>query len=96
MTTTSCPDREQLRGYLVGTLPEEQAEAVAAHLTSCAKCRRTVDALEGLPDAMIGALRQTADRDAYSEEPEYKEALQRLRALPVQSLRIRPPSRLPA
>ena len=83
MTATSCPDRERLYGYLVGTLPEEHAETVAEHLTSCATCRRTVEALEGLPDAVIGALRRTADHDAYSEEPEYKEALQRLRSFPI-------------
>ncbi len=42
----SCPSAEQLDRLIAGTLPDAEAEALAAHIDSCATCRRSV---EGAP-----------------------------------------------
>ncbi len=69
MNAPRCPDKETLFGYVVGTIAEDAAEAVAAHLLACRLCEQTVEALEGLSDTVVSALQQAAPGDAYAEEP---------------------------
>ena len=79
MTVASCPDKETLFGYLLGKIPESDAEAVAAHLVGCAVCEQTVRALEGISDTLISALRQPAPELVHAAEPEVRQVLERLR-----------------
>ena len=83
MNTPRCPDKETLFGYVVGTITEEVAEAVAQHLLICRVCEQTIEALEGLSDTVVSALQQAAPRDAYAEEPACQQVLQQLQALRV-------------
>ena len=80
MDITTCPDREKLSGYVVGTIAEQEAAAVAAHLEQCSSCQRTVEELEGLSDPMLSALRQPADAAQYGNEPACRHVLEKLRA----------------
>ena len=83
MNTPRCPDKETLFGYVVGTITEDVAEAVAQHLLACRVCEQTIEALEGLSDTVVSALRQAAPSDAYAEEPACQQVLQQLQALRV-------------
>ncbi len=83
MNAPRCPDKETLFGYVVGTITEDVAEAVAQHLLACRACEQTIEALEGLSDTVVSALRQAAPSDAYAEEPACQEVLQQLQALRV-------------
>jgi serine/threonine protein kinase len=85
MKTTSCPDKESLFGYVVGTIPEAKAEAVTAHLAICQECQETVETLEGLSDTMLSALRHPAEGDAFADEPECRQVLKKLRLLQLGS-----------
>ena len=78
-----CPDKETLFGYVVGTIAEDAAEAVAAHLLACRLCEQTVEALEGLSDTVVSALQQAAPGDAYAEEPACRQLVEQLQALRV-------------
>jgi anti-sigma-K factor RskA len=42
-------------GYLLGTLDAAEREAFAAHLATCARCRRELEELRGLPDLLAQA-----------------------------------------
>ena len=83
MNAPRCPDKETLFGYVVGTITEDVAEAVAQHLLACRACEQTIEALEGLSDTVVSALRQAAPSDAYAEEPACRQVLQQLQALRV-------------
>ena len=83
MIAPHCPDKETLFGYVVGTITEDVAEAVAQHLLACRVCEQTIEALEGLSDTVVSALQQAAPRDAYAEEPACQQVLQQLQALRV-------------
>src|SRR5581483_1751677 len=49
----NCPQaRERLPEMLYGGLPPEAAAAVAAHLAGCAACRRELDALQQVRQAL--------------------------------------------
>ena len=75
---TSCPNKEALFGYLVGAIPEQAAEQIAQHVDVCQECERTVQALEGLSDTVITALRHQVRSDTFAEEPALQQALSRL------------------
>ncbi|NLY01664.1 MAG: protein kinase, partial [Rhodopirellula sp.] len=84
MKTATCPSREMLFGYTVGTVAEDAAEQIASHLSGCSECDQAVQALETSADTMISALRQTPQEDLHLAEPEFREAMQRLRKLRLQ------------
>lgn len=46
MSATSCPQTEELYAYLLGTLPEEAAVGLKAHLANCGTCAAAVRAME--------------------------------------------------
>jgi serine/threonine protein kinase len=75
MVASACPDREQLSGYVLGTLPEESFEAVAEHVESCPGCEATVVDLETQPDLVIQQLRTAPPTDSFLAEPGYREVL---------------------
>ncbi|NUQ64445.1 MAG: SUMF1/EgtB/PvdO family nonheme iron enzyme [Pirellulales bacterium] len=79
MSNDSCPSQELLFGYLVGTIPEAEADRIAAHLAACAGCEQTIQALEKRPDTMVSALRQRVPHDAHPPEAQLREIQNRLR-----------------
>jgi serine/threonine protein kinase len=81
MVASACPDREQLAGYVRGTLPEESFEAVAEHVESCPNCEATVLDLESHPDRVIEQLRTAPPADPFLEEPGCREVMARTKQL---------------
>ncbi len=79
MMTAECPSEEMLRGYLVGNVPEHEAESVARHIQGCRRCEEAAQAMEVRGDTMIAALRRPVRSDAFLGEPEFGQVLEKLR-----------------
>ena len=60
MKDADCPSREQLSAYLLGGLPEDEADRLTRHITNCPRCESTIDSLKTLSDRQVDRLRQTA------------------------------------
>lgn len=100
MKTSTCPSREELLGYLEGTIGEEEAARVAAHLAVCRKCDKTAEALEAQqPDTVVTALRQPVEPNPYAAEPACQQALERMQGLgagqPAAQSPMSPPPTIP-
>ncbi|MFH1922451.1 MAG: SUMF1/EgtB/PvdO family nonheme iron enzyme [Planctomycetota bacterium] len=81
MNATSCPDRNRIAAYALGTLSEAKAAELAAHLETCMHCDSTVQSLDNIADPVVDSLRQSPAEDPYVVEPEYRRALAELRVL---------------
>lgn len=76
-----CPHHGLLIGYALGTIPEEQAEAVAEHVETCAACEATVEGLESEGDTVVNCLRRPTPPPAETDSPECREAIARAEAI---------------
>jgi len=63
------PSREELSGYVLGTLPEPAARQVEEHLAECPACEDTIVQLEAGGDTVVERLRQPAPADPLEQEP---------------------------
>lgn len=54
----SCPERNRLRAYSLGTLAAETAVDLEAHVTECAGCQERLESLEQAADDLILGLRR--------------------------------------
>jgi eukaryotic-like serine/threonine-protein kinase len=83
MSGTACPSGEELGRFAVGDLDAATLTRVAGHVEGCAACESALQALDGLTDPLLTALRQpvctsgddvpaallTAARSALDSEP---------------------------
>lgn len=53
------PSKNELSDFLLGKLPEEQCDQVAAHLEVCGPCEETIRALEARGDTLLDRVRET-------------------------------------
>jgi WD40 repeat protein len=53
MPRTSCPTTAELMAFLLGDLPEEVLEEIAAHLEQCPRCEVVAQTLEGQTDPIL-------------------------------------------
>jgi serine/threonine-protein kinase len=60
--TGNCPCDKDIRAFLLGELPDEQASALAAHLEACPRCEAVAKQLEAITDPAVRALRLALDR----------------------------------
>jgi hypothetical protein len=66
----------------LGTLSEDEAQALHQHLGVCPECDARLDALDQAADTAIHALRsETVPEDAFATEPDCMQALDRAAAL---------------
>lgn len=79
MNAASCPSKEALLGYHTGSVPEDVAQAIAAHLTTCRECEQTAQSLEAVPDPLVIALREQPPEDILPGESDIQEVLEKLR-----------------
>ena len=80
MSDSICPQREALRSYCAGKLPEAATESVAEHVDSCPSCQALLVTLDDMGDTLLARLRLSAKEDDYVEEPQCQEALARAEA----------------
>ena len=58
MPSRGCVTDLELRAFLLGDLPEPQADDVSSHLESCPDCEAAAGRLDGLSDRMIRSLQR--------------------------------------
>ena len=75
------PSREELANYLLGKLPEDQAESVIAHLEGCVACDDTMQSLQPAPDTVIEKLHGGPPADPLAEESSCRDMVQRISEL---------------
>ena len=75
MVATDCPSRETLLQYSLGTLPDQQRDALDEHLDSCPDCQATMMTLDDAGDTLIGHLRSPLSSADVLAEPELQDAL---------------------
>ncbi len=79
--SSPCPEPEQLRAFVLGKLPEEASDAIAAHLDHCPACESTISGMDRMNDTLVSQLCVPAAQSKYIEEPQCREALQRVKAM---------------
>jgi hypothetical protein len=80
----TCFTREKLSAYAIGLLVEEESDAIAAHLDTCADCVATLTTLDDANDPFVRRLRRWFDlseADPYRDEFECNLAVARARLL---------------
>jgi serine/threonine protein kinase len=68
--TSICPDRTELEGFAVGTLPAPESARVALHIERCAGCEEALEALDHVADPFVSRLRRSTGSESPDAEPE--------------------------
>jgi hypothetical protein len=61
MSHVCCPSREELLGFHLGTLSDQQIDGVANHLEDCRTCQTHLQTLDDRTDCVISVLRRPVD-----------------------------------
>jgi eukaryotic-like serine/threonine-protein kinase len=69
MGAADCPDRAELQGFAIGSLPGPLFAQVAAHVEECADCEATLQVLDRLADPLLSQLRRLDGTDDSEPEP---------------------------
>jgi eukaryotic-like serine/threonine-protein kinase len=83
MGMTNCPDRAELEGFALGSLPGPLFARIAAHIELCNDCEAALQALDHLADPLFSQLRRldgTGDSEAEPVPVELIEAARSARA----------------
>ncbi|MDA1054233.1 MAG: protein kinase [Planctomycetota bacterium] len=75
MLTELCPDRQQLRDFVTGRLPESSLDAIAEHLETCNECESNIATLDSESDSFINELKCPAGDESFINEYEFHEAV---------------------
>ena len=69
MGAADCPDRAELQGFAIGSLPGPLFAQVAAHVEECADCEAMLQVLDRLADPLLSQLRRLDGTDDSESEP---------------------------
>ena len=69
MPGRGCVTDLELRAYLLGDLPEPEADSVTSHLDSCPGCEAAAGRLDGLSDRMIRSLQRVLGEESRGPLP---------------------------
>jgi serine/threonine protein kinase len=58
MVDSGCPDRNELHGFVMGSVSRGQLTRIASHIETCSACDAIVQSLEGMADPLLSKLRQ--------------------------------------
>ena len=72
------PNRDKLADYLLGKLPEDQADEIIAHLEDCVSCDDTMQSLQPTPDTVIEKLHGAPAPDPLADEEGCRDMVQRI------------------
>src|SRR5690349_17386722 len=75
MPRASCPTFAELTAFLLGDLPENTLDEVAAHLEQCPCCEAAAQAREGLTDPLLTPFHSAAKAFANRCKPELPERI---------------------
>src|SRR5690349_19086142 len=76
MNKISCPNVDELKGFVRCSVTEQQADQIAEHLEGCPNCEETVVALERDGDTVARHIRQAMSETTFAHEPECEQILQ--------------------
>jgi WD40 repeat protein len=85
MPAPTCPRRDDLDRFLAGSLADDLAEAVSAHVDGCADCQERIHDLARAREADPFELRLRAPPGEFESEPELLQGLARAGAVGSQS-----------
>ena len=77
MPLHNCPSQADLLAFVQGALSADRAAKVDAHLNTCPTCDATVSQMERQSDPLLKWLHSGAPPDAFTAEPECREAIRR-------------------
>jgi serine/threonine protein kinase len=80
MPATTCPDTAELSRFVTGELPGAVFARVAEHVSHCADCENTLEALDDVADLLLTQVRESA-RQNVDLEPVPSELLNAARSL---------------
>ncbi len=63
MESDHCQPAETLKAYASGQLTDEEAEALADHVTDCPVCEETLAGFDDTADSFVGAVRDAGDEE---------------------------------
>src|ERR1700756_451210 len=69
MGASSCPDRTELEGFVVGSLPGPAFARVVDHVARCEACEAALQALDRVVDPLLSQLRRLSGTDAPEDDP---------------------------
>ena len=95
MVPSYCPPRRQFSDYLVGALPDRDAELLDAHLAKCENCRKIMQELDTVQDELVRTLRNLPGRDELEKEAGRFAALAALQVLESRALQSAAKAELP-
>ena len=72
------PSPDKLADYLLGKLPEDQADEIIAHLEDCPACDDTMQSLQPTPDTVIEKLQGAPPADPITEESSCRDMVRRI------------------
>jgi Leucine-rich repeat (LRR) protein len=74
----NCPSYQELEEFAVGAASDAAGDAIAGHLSGCARCDQVVAQLERGGDSVLTGLR-IAVKSEYSQEPDCRQAIELLK-----------------
>src|SRR5437868_15459811 len=80
MNVCTCPDRQALNDYLLGTIDSAGEEAIDEHLEGCTTCQTAIDALDADAHADFACLRTPSAEDT-ADEPTLRRLTKRALAI---------------
>jgi formylglycine-generating enzyme required for sulfatase activity/tRNA A-37 threonylcarbamoyl transferase component Bud32 len=84
MNVCTCPEREQLRDYVLGKLDAVHHQAIEEHLDECSSCEQLVERLEGSSDAVLEHLHQPRTPVPSFDDSALRQLVAQVRTLAVQ------------
>jgi serine/threonine protein kinase len=82
MKSTSCPEPDQLKGFMLGELSEPELSVLGEHISTCKKCTDTIAGLDA-DDTLHSQLRDGAAKVEMFMSEVDSEAMQRIKELPA-------------
>src|SRR5262245_48560142 len=77
----NCPERDELAGFVSGSLSSERVDSVASHVEECPVCEETVRSLETSADGLLGQLRLAPPADSFADESGCQHVLEMINAI---------------
>ena len=57
MILKDCIEREDLKAWCLGSLPDERSDRILTHLNDCPRCADTVAEFDGTSDSLLASLK---------------------------------------
>lgn len=76
-----CPSHEELVAFGLGSVGEQAFRSVADHLETCPSCAAALSTIRDSGDSLLSGLRRPVSAGQFLDEPEYRQAVERVEAI---------------